>query len=353
MTTPSSGEIKRICAQLQEFGPVGESNVFYWFQNQKSRNKDKHKQRQPYNKKSARVIKKSAISYGNAALIPTQNVTETPHSSSSSSHDHQNAPPSELLVPNNDEFVGLNQNQVDAFCYNPTQTDLQLPSTTTPFFSDQPAAAPTQTDLQLPTTPFFSDELLNMSQPAFPTQTDLQLPTTPFFSDELLNVIQPVLAPQTVDVPDLLNDEDFISYLNDQHDQGNNQDEGASMNMLQQEEEPQLNFGVSSNISNHDSTDLAPLPPITIEAPVVDPFPITQFQGVGEADGGLAKCTVSINNQVFDIDVGRFNVCEIFGDGVIFVDCFFQPVPIDEWGVTLEPLQNGASYFLVRMYIFL
>jgi hypothetical protein len=76
---------------------------------------------------------------------------------------------------------------------------------------------------------------------------------------------------------------------------------------------------------------------------------LSVLSGVGEADGGAAKCTVSINNQVFDVDVGRFNVREIFGDGVVLTDSFFQPIPIDEWGVTLEPLQNGASYFLVRI----
>jgi hypothetical protein len=80
---------------------------------------------------------------------------------------------------------------------------------------------------------------------------------------------------------------------------------------------------------------------------------VSVLSGVGEADGGAAKCTVSINNQVFDADVGHFNVRVIFGDGVILTDSFLQPVPIDEWGVTLEPLQNGASYFLVRMSIFL
>lgn len=38
---PPRDEIRRIRAQLQEFGQVGDANVFYWFQNRKSRSKHK------------------------------------------------------------------------------------------------------------------------------------------------------------------------------------------------------------------------------------------------------------------------------------------------------------------------
>ncbi|KAL1567404.1 WUSCHEL-related homeobox 9-like isoform X1 [Salvia divinorum] len=38
---PPRDEIRRIRAQLQEFGDVGDANVFYWFQNRKSRSKHK------------------------------------------------------------------------------------------------------------------------------------------------------------------------------------------------------------------------------------------------------------------------------------------------------------------------
>ncbi|XP_057764407.1 WUSCHEL-related homeobox 9-like [Salvia miltiorrhiza] len=44
MVNPPRDEIRRIRAQLQEYGQVGDANVFYWFQNRKSRSK--HKQRQ-------------------------------------------------------------------------------------------------------------------------------------------------------------------------------------------------------------------------------------------------------------------------------------------------------------------
>ncbi|XP_073310261.1 uncharacterized protein [Primulina huaijiensis] len=44
MVNPPRDEIRKIRAQLQEYGQVGDANVFYWFQNRKSRSK--HKQRQ-------------------------------------------------------------------------------------------------------------------------------------------------------------------------------------------------------------------------------------------------------------------------------------------------------------------
>ncbi|XP_059634679.1 uncharacterized protein LOC132277005 [Cornus florida] len=44
MVNPPREEIKKIRAQLQVFGQVGDANVFYWFQNRKSRSKNKQRQ---------------------------------------------------------------------------------------------------------------------------------------------------------------------------------------------------------------------------------------------------------------------------------------------------------------------
>ncbi|KAK3137997.1 hypothetical protein QOZ80_5AG0363140 [Eleusine coracana subsp. coracana] len=41
MVNPARDEIRRIRLQLSEHGPVGDANVFYWFQNRKSRTKHK------------------------------------------------------------------------------------------------------------------------------------------------------------------------------------------------------------------------------------------------------------------------------------------------------------------------
>ncbi|KAL2484075.1 WUSCHEL-related homeobox 9-like [Forsythia ovata] len=44
MVNPPRDEIRKIRAQLQQYGQVGDANVFYWFQNRKSRSKQKNRQ---------------------------------------------------------------------------------------------------------------------------------------------------------------------------------------------------------------------------------------------------------------------------------------------------------------------
>jgi hypothetical protein len=72
------------------------------------------------------------------------------------------------------------------------------------------------------------------------------------------------------------------------------------------------------------------------------------LSGVGEPNHfTAAKCTVSIDDQIIEVDSGPFNIRQIFGDEAILVDSSGQLVLTDEWGVTLDSLQHGASYFLV------
>nr|CAD1823788.1 unnamed protein product [Ananas comosus var. bracteatus] len=48
MVNPPRDEIRKIRAQLQEYGQVGDANVFYWFQNRKSRSKHKLRHLNPH-----------------------------------------------------------------------------------------------------------------------------------------------------------------------------------------------------------------------------------------------------------------------------------------------------------------
>ncbi|XP_020105573.1 WUSCHEL-related homeobox 9-like [Ananas comosus] len=48
MVNPPRDEIRKIRAQLQEYGQVGDANVFYWFQNRKSRSKHKLRHLHPH-----------------------------------------------------------------------------------------------------------------------------------------------------------------------------------------------------------------------------------------------------------------------------------------------------------------
>lgn len=80
MVNPPRDEIRRIRVQLQEYGQVGDANVFYWFQNRKSRSK--HKQRQLQSRQHQQQQQ----------TRPTSNVISvTTASSSSSSSDPSNS----------------------------------------------------------------------------------------------------------------------------------------------------------------------------------------------------------------------------------------------------------------------
>lgn len=56
-----------------------------------------------------------------------------------------------------------------------------------------------------------------------------------------------------------------------------------------------------------------------------------------------------INDVRFEVPSGPLNVKEAFGDDAVLIHSSGQPVVTDTWGVTLQPLQHGASYYLVRM----
>ncbi|CAI9755172.1 unnamed protein product [Fraxinus pennsylvanica] len=73
--------------------------------------------------------------------------------------------------------------------------------------------------------------------------------------------------------------------------------------------------------------------------------------GVGESGGGPTKSTVFINDVCFEVELGElFNVKEAFGDDAVLIHSFGQPVLTNEWGVTLQPLQHGALYYLARTF---
>lgn len=56
-----------------------------------------------------------------------------------------------------------------------------------------------------------------------------------------------------------------------------------------------------------------------------------------------------INDLRFEVPSGPLNVKEAFGDEAVLIHSSGQPVVTNKWGVTLHPLQHGASYYLVRV----
>lgn len=55
-----------------------------------------------------------------------------------------------------------------------------------------------------------------------------------------------------------------------------------------------------------------------------------------------------INGVAFEVAAGPFNVREAFGDDAVLIHATGQPVLTNQWGVTVQSLHHGASYYLVR-----
>lgn len=95
MVNPPRDEIRKIRAQLQEYGQVGDANVFYWFQNRKSRSKHKLRHLQT-SKQQRQQQNQNTNTSNNHHLNPiTSSMSPTitaPNSSSSSSSSDRTSP---------------------------------------------------------------------------------------------------------------------------------------------------------------------------------------------------------------------------------------------------------------------
>ncbi|KAL0295820.1 UNVERIFIED_CONTAM: WUSCHEL-related homeobox 9 [Sesamum angustifolium] len=253
MVNPPRDEIRKIRAQLQEYGQVGDANVFYWFQNRKSRSK--HKQRQLQNNKSQQPPHTTSAapittSVSSAALV-------APPTSSSSSSD-KSSPNSSNGKPFS---VGSSTAVVHDLLNSPTASVNQH------FFQ---ASSELMLMSQGPSKKS-EDDKMKLQQQISCAVTDTPIPAGP-------NIFPPSL------------------YV--------------------------------SSPTNH----------------------VLQGASAGLVESGPPKSTVFINDVCFEVAVGPFNVKEAFGDDAVLIQSSGQPVLTNEWGVTLQPLQHGAFYYLVRAF---
>ncbi|KAL8460564.1 hypothetical protein ACS0TY_032183 [Phlomoides rotata] len=271
MVNPPRDEIRKIRVQLQEYGQVGDANVFYWFQNRKSRSK--HKLRQLHNAKPQ----------------PQQ---PPPHSaiapSSSSSSSSNNSSPND----SSEKSLSLGPTAVIDLLNSPTASVNQ------PYF--QPAN-------EFLSEPFF-----------FPVHHN----TVGFPAD---------VADQTVE-----NANTCSGFLYSE-----------LMRMSEKKQFEDEKMKLPQQITSY------PPPPVTDYTPPLVPPPSLpdynlNFQGV--EDAGPTKSTVFINDVCFEVGVGPFNVREAFGDDAVLIGSTGQAVLTNEWGVTVQPLQHGAFYYLIRPF---
>ncbi|KAL5772319.1 hypothetical protein ACOSP7_011921 [Xanthoceras sorbifolium] len=301
MVNPPRDEIRRIRAQLQEYGQVGDANVFYWFQNRKSRSK--HKLRHQNSKQQ------SQQTHQNPQITSVATTITAPSSSSSSSSER-----SSPRASNNKAFSMSSSNVID-------------------MSNNSPTGSVNQTYFQT------HNEFLNESF-FFPIQqqtggaTGL---TQGFDFPELSNVVQ-VHQQQIGPCTSLL----LSEIMN--HGATKKDHEEKIMKMQPQ----QLNYTLTT--VNPSTLTIAPPLPTTPVAVTV-PSTINQIQGLEEScgvdHGGAGRLTVFINDVAFEVDVGPFNVREAFGEDAVLINSSGQPVLTNEWGVTLQSLHHGAFYYLI------
>ncbi|CAJ1961822.1 unnamed protein product [Sphenostylis stenocarpa] len=321
MVNPPRDEIRKIRAQLQEYGQVGDANVFYWFQNRKSRSK--HKLRHLQNSK-------------NQNLETQQNPTSLPQitAPSSSSSSSEKSSPKEL-IPSKVFSIGFS-NITDVVPNSPTtsvnQTYFQTHNESSMLSLPPPAAA------AAPTGAFF-----------FPVQHHGQgvapstVTTQGFCFSELSNVVQlQSHAQHNVGPCTSLLLSEIVGH-------------GAAASKKDLEQDKSLKIMHQPSLLNFCVTPITTAPttttvvsPITTSTTTVLSPVIAQVQGMVGDPAAAARSTVFINDVAFEVAVGPFNVREAFGDDAVLIHATGQPVLTNQWGVTLHSLQHGACYYLVR-----
>ncbi|PRQ29055.1 putative transcription factor Homobox-WOX family [Rosa chinensis] len=319
MVNPPRDEIRKIRAQLQEYGQVGDANVFYWFQNRKSRSK--HKLRlQHINSKQQQQSHKPSL-------------TAAPSSSSSSS---ERSSPNKQQQQSNKAFsMGFSSPPHVVTTHDVSNINSPTASVNqTSFFHALPNPE------VLPESAYFFP-VNNPSSTNGPVASGSFSTTQGFCFSELANVVHVNNSPDlhgpctSLLLSEIMNNNGMASRKNGQDQEM----KGTKMDQLQQ----QLNYNGAVTTS----------PTTTGAVNVAVPSPMTHIQGVGEAGaaimgaGGAAKSMVFINDVAFEVAAGPFNVREAFGDDAVLIHSSGHPVLTNEWGVTLHSLHHGAFYYLI------
>ncbi|KAI8525581.1 hypothetical protein RHMOL_Rhmol13G0241700 [Rhododendron molle] len=304
MVNPPRDEIRKIRAQLQEFGQVGDANVFYWFQNRKSRSK--HKQQQRHLQTTTGTSNKQPQQQQNS---PTTTTTTTTAPSSSSSSSDKSSPTKSV-----------------------NQTYFQI--NTPPEFLPAPQPFCFQTTNNTGSSIFMSQGGFG-----FPTEMSSSLGAQGGGGDhenQTDGSCSGMLLSELMMMKRVVEEEKLMSYNST----------GTTNTTTTPPPNPVSTCatGAANNVF-HPST--------TTAAAVSVPSIISQILGAGVAEPAAAVCpaaksTVFINDVAFEVAVGPFNVREAFGDDAVLVHSSGHPVLTNEWGVTLQSLHHGGFYYLVR-----
>ncbi|XP_027770354.1 WUSCHEL-related homeobox 9-like isoform X2 [Solanum pennellii] len=279
MVNPPRDEIRKIRAKLQEYGQVGDANVFYWFQNRKSRSK--HKQRHLQAKAQQQQQHNNNNNSSHQPIITS--------SSSSSDKSSPNSLTFSIGTSNVMDLLNSPTSSVNQQNYNEFLSNEQ------PFFFtvQPPAVVPTHDHSAMSQGFCFQDSS--------------------------------TFSPHSSSSGLLLNEWMGISTTNSK------KDENDKINLQSQ----LMTYTLTSTVS--------PLATTTIPT-------ISHIQGVtvDPNDGGPTRSTVFINDVAFEVGIGPFNVREVFGEDAVLIHSSGEPLITNEWGITIQPLQHGAFYYLLR-----
>ncbi|KAK7252110.1 hypothetical protein RIF29_35838 [Crotalaria pallida] len=342
MVNPPRDEIRKIRMQLQEYGQVGDANVFYWFQNRKSRSK--HKLRNLQNSKNQTQQQLQNLA-SNHHQLPK---TTAPNNNSSSSSSSEKSSSKDQILPTTTNkgsftigFSNMNEGVANsptisvnnqAYFQNFNETNLLPPTSSEPFFF------PLHQNGQ-----GIMDNNNNNNNNGLATQG--------FSFADLSNVVhvQPHHHPQLHGQQQHNVGPCTSMLLNEIRNYGTSlkkdQDQDKAMKLMHQHH-PQQSFSLTSSTTQTILTTTV-APPISNTSVTTVTSTVPQLQGVDDA-AGTVKSTVFINDVAFEVPVGPFNVREAFGVEAVLVYSSGHLVPTDDWGLTLHSLQHGASYYLVR-----
>ncbi|KAK3433047.1 hypothetical protein EUGRSUZ_D00577 [Eucalyptus grandis] len=288
MVNPPREEIRKIRAQLQEYGQVGDANVFYWFQNRKSRSKHKLRHLQTSKQQKQQQNQNTNTSSNNQNFNPiTSSMSPTvtaPNSSSSSSSSDRTSPTGHQGV----STCGFPQSG-QGFCFSPLTSVVQVPHEQSPNIG--------------PCTSLLLSEILNNNN----------------------------------------NNNNNNAAGSEKLGQGDHH----KMKMMQL---PTSSLGNNYSVINPLGVTHSAVPATVTTSLPLPSTNIDNVQGVPEASNE-AKSTVFINDVAFQVASGPFNVREAFGDDAVLINASGQLVLTNEWGLTLQSLQHGASYYLVTIII--
>ncbi|CAI9787947.1 unnamed protein product [Fraxinus pennsylvanica] len=294
MVNPPRDEIRKIRAQLEQYGQVGDANVFYWFQNRKSRSKQKNRQ----------LHKTKSQTHHTPPITTTTMAATASISTPSDKSSLNNSTEKAIFSAGYTALMEVSNSTTGSA----NQSIFQTPSE----FGIEPYFFPMQ---QSPSSAAFTEGF------CFPDVSD-------HITDHAdVNCCSSLLLSEMM----LMNHEPSKKAIQNDHE---------NMKLLQQ---------LSNNVTTapNSTHSVKAFPPT-----LCFPSPMNHIQGVGESGGGgPTKSTVFIDDVCFEVAVEElFNVREAFGDDAVLVHSSGQPVLTNEWGVALQPLQHGAFYYLVRAF---